>query len=66
MIRYILISVRPLILDKANALVTAWLPGTEGQGIAEVLFGDYNFKGKLSHSWPKSANQLLLNYGDSS
>ncbi len=66
----ILVSGRPLILDstldKADAFVAAWLPGTEGQGVADVLFGDYNFKGKLSHSWPKSVTQLPLNYGDSS
>ncbi len=67
----ILVSGRPLILpndvlDNADAIVAAWLPGTEGQGVAEVLFNDYNFKGKLSFSWPKNVNQLPLNYGDSS
>lgn len=65
----VLVSGRPLILDSmlenTDAFVAAWLPGTEGQGVAEVLFGDYNFKGKLSHSWPKNINQLPLNYGDS-
>lgn len=53
----IMISGRPLIvdqeLDNSNAFISAWLPGSEGQGIADVLFGDYNFQGKLSHSWPQ-------------
>ncbi|MDD5132369.1 MAG: glycoside hydrolase family 3 protein [bacterium] len=64
----ILVSGRPMILDtvlaNASAFVAAWLPGTEGQGVAEVLFGDYNFKGKLSFSWPRSVDQLPLNSGD--
>jgi beta-glucosidase len=64
----ILISGRPMIitdeLADCNAFVAAWLPGTEGQGIADVLFGDYNFTGKLSHSWPRNMNQIPINYGD--
>ncbi len=64
----ILISGRPMIIDNViddcNAFVAAWLPGTEGQGIADVLFGDYNFSGKLSHSWPRSMSQIPINYGD--
>jgi beta-glucosidase len=64
----ILISGRPMIitdeLADCNAFVAAWLPGTEGQGIADVLFGDYNFTGKLSHSWPRDMNQIPINYGD--
>ncbi len=47
----VLLSGRPLILgdvlDRADALVAAWLPGTEGQGVADVLFGDYKPTGKL-------------------
>lgn len=65
----VLISGRPMIItDQINdcdAFVAAWLPGTEGQGIADVLFGDYNFTGKLSHSWPRSNNQIPINTGDS-
>ena len=65
----ILISGRPMIvtdvINNCNAFVAAWLPGTEAQGIADVLFGDYNFTGKLSHSWPKSMSQIPINYGDS-
>ena len=55
----VLISGRPMILDnildKADAVVAAWLPGTEGDGIADVLFGDYKPAGKLSFTWPRVA-----------
>jgi beta-glucosidase len=61
----ILISGRPMIvndvLQQADAFVAAFLPGTEGQGVADVLFGDYKPAGKLSFSWPKSNDQLPLN-----
>lgn len=64
----ILFSGRPLILgevlEQADALIAAWLPGTEGQGIADVLFGDYKPTGKLSFSWPKSMSQIPINIGD--
>ncbi len=64
----VLLSGRPMIINDelkmANAFVAAWLPGTEGQGIADVLFGDVNFTGKLSFSWPKSMDQLPINVGD--
>jgi beta-glucosidase len=60
----ILISGRPMILgdvlDKSDALVAAWLPGTEGQGVADVLFGDYKPTGKLSFTWPRTMAQLPL------
>ncbi len=60
----ILISGRPLIitdqLDMADAWVAAWLPGTEGQGVADVLFGDRPFQGKLPFAWPLSMEQLPL------
>jgi hypothetical protein len=36
----------------------AWLPGTEGQGVADVLFGDYDFVGKLPYTWPRWSSQL--------
>jgi beta-glucosidase len=52
----IVLSGRPLILDpildQADAIVAAWLPGTEGEGITDVLFGDYKPVGKLSFAWP--------------
>jgi beta-glucosidase len=61
----IIISGRPLIvneiLPQTDALLASFLPGTEGQGIADVLFGDCNPAGKLSFSWPKSNDQLPLN-----
>ena len=64
----ILISGRPMIIteeiENCSAFIAAWLPGTEAQGIADVLFGDYNFKGKLSHSWPRSMDQIPINIGD--
>ncbi|BCM92925.1 beta-glucosidase BoGH3B [Abditibacteriota bacterium] len=64
----ILLSGRPLvisdILDHCDAVVAAWLPGTEGQGVADVLFGDFKPTGKLSCSWPKTMAQLPINVGD--
>lgn len=64
----ILISGRPMIIteeiENCTAFIAAWLPGTEAQGIADVLFGDYNFTGKLSHSWPRSMDQIPVNIGD--
>ena len=64
----IIVSGRPVLitdhLDDADAWVAAWLPGTEGDGIAEVLFGDHNFLGKLSHSWPETEDQVNLNKHD--
>ncbi len=60
----ILISGRPMlindVLSQSDAFVAAWLPGTEGQGVADVLFGDYKPTGKLSFIWPKSASQIPL------
>jgi beta-glucosidase len=53
----ILVSGRPLIIEKelalSSAFIAAWLPGSEGQGISDVLFGSHNFTGKLSFSWPQ-------------
>ncbi|XP_074557386.1 uncharacterized protein LOC141813336 [Curcuma longa] len=64
----VIISGRPLVIEpylpSMDALVAAWLPGTEGQGVADVLFGDYGFTGKLSRTWFKSENQLPMNFGD--
>ncbi len=64
----VLLSGRPLIIDQAlgrsDAFVAAWLPGTEGQGVADVLFGDYKPTGKLSFSWPRSMAQIPINSGD--
>lgn len=64
----VLISGRPMIitdaLSRCDAFVAAWLPGTEGQGVADVLFGDYKPTGKLSFSWPRSMAQIPINVGD--
>jgi beta-glucosidase len=63
----VMISGRPLVtneeLEASDAFVAAWLPGSEGQGVADVLFGDHPFTGKLSFSWPRLAN-TTINVGD--
>ncbi|XP_050233806.1 uncharacterized protein LOC126682245 [Mercurialis annua] len=66
----IIISGRPLVIEpyvsSIDALVAAWLPGSEGgQGVTDVLFGDYGFTGKLPRSWFKNVDQLPMNVGDS-
>uniref|UniRef100_A0ACD5TVX4 Uncharacterized protein n=1 Tax=Avena sativa TaxID=4498 RepID=A0ACD5TVX4_AVESA len=64
----VLVAGRPLFvepfLDSVDALVAAWLPGTEGQGVSDVLFGDYGFTGKLARTWFRSVEQLPMNVGD--
>ncbi|XP_011004424.1 PREDICTED: lysosomal beta glucosidase-like [Populus euphratica] len=64
----VVISGRPVViqpyLEKIDALVAAWLPGTEGQGVADNLFGDYGFTGKLARTWFKTVDQLPMNVGD--
>ena len=64
----VLLSGRPMIVTKEvnnwDGFVAAWLPGTEGAGVADVLFGDYNPTGKLSYSWPKSINQFPIKTND--
>jgi beta-glucosidase len=50
-------------LSNADAWIAAWLPGTEGEGVADVLFGDYKPTGKLSHSWPASDAQANVMCG---
>jgi hypothetical protein len=40
------------MLGKADALLAAWFPGAEGDGVADILFGGYKPAGKLSFSWP--------------
>ncbi|MFT6924551.1 MAG: beta-glucosidase [Psychromonas sp.] len=51
-------------LNKSDVFIAAWLPGSEGSGVADVLFGDYPFVGKLSYSWPATDCQTSLNIGD--
>ncbi|MEZ4671032.1 MAG: glycoside hydrolase family 3 N-terminal domain-containing protein [Anaerolineae bacterium] len=65
----IIISGRPLILDEsilkaADAIVAAWLPGTEGQGVADNLFGDHPFTGKLPYTWPRSMDSLPFDFAN--
>nr|GEV74376.1 lysosomal beta glucosidase-like [Tanacetum cinerariifolium] len=64
----VLISGRPVVIepyvDSMDALVAAWLPGSEGQGVADVLYGDYGFTGKLARTWFKTVDQLPMNIGD--
>ena len=61
----VLVSGRPLLLSdslgRADALVEAWLPGSEGAGVADVLFGDYKPTGKLPVVWPRSLEQVPTN-----
>lgn len=62
----ILLSGRPMIigpqLNESDAFIAAWLPGTEGQGVADVLFGDKPFTGKLSFTWPRDMSQIPFNF----
>jgi len=56
-------------INASNAFVVAWQPGSEGEGVADVLFAKpdgsvaYDFRGKLSYSWPRSPDQSPLNVG---
>lgn len=63
----VLISGRPMVvseeLEYSDAFVAAWLPGSEASAMAEVLFGNKNFKGKLPHSWPASVEDYKGTYG---
>lgn len=64
----ILLSGRPMIINPiipySDAIFAAWLPGTEGDGISQVLFGDYEPYAKLGHSWAKYIDQIPINVGD--
>ncbi|MEU1490478.1 glycoside hydrolase family 3 N-terminal domain-containing protein [Streptomyces sp. NPDC005776] len=64
----LIVSGRPQLigdrLDGIDALVASWLPGTEGDGVADVLFGKRAFTGQLPVTWPKSESQLPINVGD--
>ncbi len=64
----VLLSGRPMIIDKtldrSDAFVAGWLPGTEGRGVTDVLFGDFKPNGRLSFSWPRSMDQIPINVGD--
>jgi beta-glucosidase len=64
----VLISGRPLVVNRelaaCSAFVAAWLPGSEGQGVADVLFGDFDFQGRLSFSWPRNTGDYSNNGGN--
>ena len=65
----VIVSGRPLILDPAqrnetSAIVASWLPGSEGAGVADDLFGARPFTGKLPVSWPRTLAQEPINVGD--
>ncbi|HST67523.1 MAG TPA: glycoside hydrolase family 3 N-terminal domain-containing protein [Mycobacteriales bacterium] len=62
----VVVSGRPQVFDdsKADALVASWLPGSEGEGVADVLFGKRPFTGRLSQTWPATADQEPINVGD--
>ena len=67
----VFVAGRPLyvndLLNLSDTFIAAWLPGTEGKGVADLLVQgtrSYDFRGKLSFSWPKSACQTPLNFGD--
>jgi beta-glucosidase len=57
---------RPVVLGEDihqwDAVVAAWLPGTEGEGVADVLFGQVPFTGKLPYTWPRSKSQLPFDF----
>ncbi|AGS72000.1 glycoside hydrolase family 3 protein [Streptomyces collinus] len=65
----LIVSGRPQLigdrLGRIDALVASWLPGTEGGGVADVLYGSRPFTGQLPVTWPRSAAQLPINVGDS-
>jgi beta-glucosidase len=60
----ILYSGRPLVLgsvlDQSHGLLAAWLPGSEAEGVADVLFGEYPVSGKLTHAWPRNNGQVAV------
>jgi beta-glucosidase len=65
----VVVSGRPLAIDSGqlgeiDALVAAWLPGSEGAGVADTLFGRRAFTGKLPVSWPRTVSQEPINVGD--
>lgn len=62
----ILLSGRPMIISDflmvPDAFVAAWLPGTEGNGVVDVLFGDVPFKGRLPYTWPRNIEQIPFDF----
>ena len=70
----VFLSGRPMVVNRelaqSNAFIAAWLPGSEGAAVADLLFADpdgkprYQFTGRLSFSWPRDAAQVRLNRDD--
>lgn len=64
----LVVSGRPQLLadrlGEIDSLVASWLPGTEGDGVADVLYGKRAFTGRLPVTWPRSEAQLPINVGD--
>jgi beta-glucosidase len=64
----LIVSGRPQVvtdqLGEIDALVASWLPGSEGSGVADVLFGRRQFTGRLPMTWPRSEDQVPINIGD--
>jgi beta-glucosidase len=65
----VIVSGRPLVIEPAqleemDGLVEAWLPGSQGEGVADDLFGKTPYTGKLPVSWPKTLEQEPINVGD--
>ena len=54
----------PPMLANIDALVAAWLPGSEGKGVADDLFGNHRYTGKLPVTWPRFVSQEPINIGD--
>jgi beta-glucosidase len=66
----LVVSGRPMTiadqLPEVDGLVASWLPGSEGEGVADTLFGNAPFTGQLPQTWPRSLSQEPINVGDSS
>jgi beta-glucosidase len=65
----VVVSGRPMIIDpaqlsKIDSLVAAWLPGSEGMGVADPMFGTRGYGGKLPVTWPRTLDQEPINVGD--
>jgi beta-glucosidase len=65
----VVVSGRPVVIDPSlltqiDSLVASWLPGSQGEGVADVLFGKAGFTGRLPVSWPRSVDQEPINVGD--
>ena len=65
----VVVSGRPMIIPPAmltniDALVAAWLPGSDGEGVADDLFGNHPYTGKLPVTWPRTVSQEPINIGD--